>query len=114
TGRGLRITPDTADKTYGVPSPDGRLVALMKPSSNVLSIVDSPGGRPLLTLTPSDDAGRIQRLRFSADSTMLVVAYSPLENQKPSPGMSFTRGSQVKIWDVKTGRELRSLAPGDV
>src|SRR6185369_4867634 len=43
-----------------------------------------------------------------------VVAYSPLENQKPSPGMSFTRGSQVKIWDVKTGRELRSLAPGDV
>jgi len=28
--------------------------------------------------------------------------------------MSFTRGSQVKIWDVKTGRELRSLAPGDV
>ena len=28
--------------------------------------------------------------------------------------MSFTRGSQVKIWDVKTGRELRSIAPTEV
>ncbi len=114
TGRGVRITPDAPDKTYGIPSPDGRLVAVMKPSTNVLTILESPSGRLMQTFTPSGDAGQIQRFHFSADSTMLAVTYGPVQNQQPSATMSFTRGSQVKIWDLKTGRELHSLVPGEV
>src|SRR4029079_7195494 len=37
-----------------------------------------------------------------------------VEGQQPSGTMSFSRGSQVKIWDVKSGSELRSLAPAEV
>src|SRR6185503_1038105 len=65
-------------------------------------------------LTPSDETGQILRSRFSADSSLLAVVYGVVENQKPSPGMSFTRGAQVKIWDVKTGRELRSITPTEI
>jgi len=114
TGRGLRIAPDTSDKTYGIASPDGKVLAVMKFNSNVLTIVESPSGRQLYTLVPSDETGQILRSRFSADSSLLAVVYGVVENQKPSPGMSFTRGAQIKIWDVKTGRELRSITPSEV
>ena len=114
TGRGLRITPDTTEKTYGTASPDGRVVALRGANTNVLTIVESPSGRELQKLTPAGDVGQIQRLRFSADSSLLAVIYGPLENQQPSPTVSFTRGAQVKIWDVKTGRELRSIEPSEL
>jgi WD40 repeat protein len=114
TGRGLRIVPDTSEKTYGTASPDGKTVAVMRLNSNVLTIVESPSGRLIHTLTPSGDAGQITRSRFSPDSSMLAVLYGPIENLQPSPAMSFTRGSQIKIWDVKTGRELRSIALTEV
>ncbi len=114
TGRGLRIVPETTEKTYGIASPDGRVVALRGANTNVLTIVESPGGRQLQTLTPAGDAGQILTLHFSADSSMLAVLYGPIENQQPSPTMSFTRGSQVKIWEVKTGRELRVITPTEV
>jgi WD40 repeat protein/uncharacterized caspase-like protein len=114
TGRGLRIVPDTSEKTYGTASPDGKTVAVMRLNSNVLTIVESPSGRLLHTLTPYGDTGQITRSRFSADSSMLAVLYGPVEGLQPSPTMSFTRGSQVKIWDVKTGRELRSITLTEV
>jgi WD40 repeat protein len=44
---------------------------------------------------------------------MLAATYGQVEMQQPTVG-SFARGSQVKIWDVKTGREVRSLASGDL
>jgi WD40 repeat protein/uncharacterized caspase-like protein len=112
TGRGLRIVPDTSAKTYGTASPDGKVLAVMTLNSNVLPILESPSGRLLYTLTPSGEAGTITRVRFSADSSMLAVLYGIVESQQPSP-TSFTRGSQVKIWDVKTGRELRSITPSE-
>ncbi|HEV8202976.1 MAG TPA: caspase family protein, partial [Pyrinomonadaceae bacterium] len=114
TGRGLRIVPDAGDKTYGIASPDGKVLAVMTLNSNVLNLVESPSGRQLFTLAPSGDAGQILRSRFSADSSMLAVVYGIVENQQPSPGMSFTRGAQIKIWDVKTGRELRSITPTEI
>lgn len=115
TGRGLRIIPDTSEKTFGTASPDGKIVAVRRLDSNVLTIVESPSGRQLHTLTPSGDAGPIAQGRFSADSSMLAVAYGMIENQQPSAtAMDFTRGAQVKIWDVKTGRELRSITPTEV
>ena len=47
TGRGVRTAPDTAEKTYGVASPDGRVLALMKPNSSEVPVVESPSGRQL-------------------------------------------------------------------
>ena len=75
TGRGFRIVPDTNEKTYGIASPDGTSLAVMKLNTNVLTIVESPSGRQLQTLTPSGEAGQVQRIRFSADSSMLAVVY---------------------------------------
>lgn len=114
TGRGVRMTPDTPGKSYGIVSPDGRTVAVMRPNASVLSIVESPSGRQLQNLAPSGELGMVQRARFSADGAMLAVVYGPREDQHPTSAASFTRGSQVKLWDVKGGRELHSLAPSEV
>ncbi|HET9480031.1 MAG TPA: hypothetical protein VFO72_11830, partial [Pyrinomonadaceae bacterium] len=119
TGRGLRVVPasTSSEKTYGIPSPDGRLVVVMKPNSSVLSLVETPSGRQLQTLTPSGETGVVQRMRFSADGTMLAVVYGTVETHGGQvtvrPG-SLMRGSQVKIWDVKTGRELHALTLNDI
>jgi WD40 repeat protein/uncharacterized caspase-like protein len=113
TGRGLRLTPDTGEKTYGVPAPDGRLVLERKVNSNVLTVVESPSGKHLFTLTPSGETGFIQKTRFSADGSMLAVVHSVVEDQNPTAA-SFTRGAQVKIWDLKTGRELHSITTSQI
>ena len=109
TGRGLRTTPETSEKTFGVTSPDGRILALMKPNSSAVPIVESPGGRQLHTLTPSGDVGTVQRMRFSPDGTTLAVIYGPRDDIRPTPNTSLSFGGLVKIWDIKTGGELRSF-----
>ncbi|HEY0367195.1 MAG TPA: hypothetical protein VGC73_12045, partial [Pyrinomonadaceae bacterium] len=114
TGQGLRITPDTGEKTYGIATPDGPLVVVRKANTNVLTVVESPSGKQLFTLTPSGDAGVVQRTSFSTDGTMLAVVYGAAEGQQPGQGGSFTRGAQIKIWDLKSGRELRSLIPSEI
>src|SRR6185503_19429729 len=62
TGRGLRTAPASAEKTYPVASPDGRLLAVMKPNNPVVTLVESPSGRDLQTLTPSGEAGIVEKL----------------------------------------------------
>ena len=114
TGRGLRLIPDIKERAYGVASPDGRLVAMTNLGDSALSILESPSGRQLQMLTPAGDAGPAQRMHFSADGTMLAAIYSPIQDPHPTSATSFTRGSQVKIWDVKNGRELHSLAAGEI
>src|SRR5215213_10280054 len=113
TGRGVRVTPDTPGKTFGIVSPDGRTVAVMRLNSSVLTILESPSGKQLRSLTASDEVGVGQRARFNKDGTLLAVVYGPREDPHPSAA-SFAQGSQVKLWDVKNGRELHSLAPGDM
>jgi WD40 repeat protein/uncharacterized caspase-like protein len=113
TGRGVRTIPATSERSYGFTSPDGRLLALMKPNSSDVTVLESPGGRQLHTLTASD-AGSVQRMRFSPDATMLAVIYSVRDVMHPTPGVNFAQGSQVKIWDVKSGRELRSIASNQI
>ncbi|HZN05795.1 MAG TPA: caspase family protein [Pyrinomonadaceae bacterium] len=113
TGRGLRVASrSSAENSYGFPSLDGRLLAVVRPNSNVLSLVEVPSGREVFTLTPSGEAGTVQRVRFSRDGTLIAASYNQIEIQQPTVG-SIGRGSQVKIWDVKTGRELRSLAANE-
>jgi WD40 repeat protein/uncharacterized caspase-like protein len=113
TGRGLRLTPDTGDKTFGVTTPDGRLVVVRKASTNVLTVVESPSGKQLFTLTPSGETGVVLRMNFSADGAMLAVVYGVVEDPHPTQ-TSFMRGAQVKIWDLKSGRELRSITTGEI
>ncbi len=115
TGRGLRLTAKSSEKTFGIASPDGKVLAVRRLNSGVLTLVEVAGGRELQTLTPPADAGVVQRVRFNADSTLLAVIYGPSDDQQrsASPG-SFARGSQVKIWDVKSGREVRSLVSNDI
>src|SRR6185503_12645170 len=114
TGRGVRIIPDTPGKSFGIVSPDGRTVAVMRSNSSELSIVESPSGKQLQNLAPPGEAGIVERARFSEDGTMLAVVYGPRVDQHPTSATSFMRGSQVKIWDVKSGRELHSLTSSDV
>jgi WD40 repeat protein/uncharacterized caspase-like protein len=114
TGRGLRLAAKSPEKSLGIASPDGRLIALMRPNNGVVSIVEVSTARPLQTLTPAGDAGTVQRVRFSPDSNMLAVIYGPEDFQQSKSPRSFTQGSQVKIWDVKTGRELKSLVSNDI
>jgi WD40 repeat protein/uncharacterized caspase-like protein len=113
TGRGLRMAPDTPEKTYGIVSPNGRLLALTRPNSSKLSLVESPTGQLLFDLAPAGEVGPVNKTRFSADGSVLAVVYGAREDQQPSPS-SLTRGSQVKLWDVKTGRELRSLTSNEI
>ena len=115
TGRGLRLVARSAEKSFGFPSPDGRLLALMRPNSGVLPIVDVVSGQTVLTLTPSGDTGVVQRVRFSPDASVLAVMYTPpdTQHQTSTPG-SYTQRSQLKLWDLKTGREIRSLVSEDI
>ncbi len=115
TGRGLRVTATPADKTIGVPSPDGRLLAAYTLNSNALSILETPSGRQLQTLKPATAGGAVQHAVFSPDGTMLVTTYGPAPDQQPSSGIGQAASgneNQAKIWDVKSGRELRSLMLG--
>jgi WD40 repeat protein/uncharacterized caspase-like protein len=114
TGRGVRTAPFTTEKTFGMPSPDGRLLALMKFKSSEVPIVESGSGRQLHTLTASGEVGGVQRMRFSSDGTMLAVIYGARDDLRPTTTPNFSLGSQVKIWDVKTGRELRSFRANQV
>src|SRR5215213_3755141 len=114
TGRGLRTTPGTTEPTYPTASPDGRLLVVMRPNRNELTIVESPSGRVLQTLAPSGDVGSVVRSHFSADGTMLAVIYGARNDQRQTGTVDFTRGSQVKIWDVKSGRELRAFTPSQI
>src|SRR6185503_16553348 len=92
-------------------SPDGRFLASMRPNSPAVSIIDVASGQQLHTLTPSGGAGIIvQRFRFNPDSTMLVVIYGQDYSQhQASTSASNLFTTQIKLWDVKTGNEVKTL-----
>ncbi|HEX2269874.1 MAG TPA: caspase family protein [Pyrinomonadaceae bacterium] len=112
TGRGLRLAARSSDKTtYGIPSPDGRTLAMIRPNSGAISIVEVPSGRQLHNLTPPPNTSMVQMARFSPDSALLAVIYVPDYSQQQTT--SFVQNDQLEIWDVKNGRKLRSLNTGD-
>ena len=113
TGRGLRLAAKLPDKTVGTLSPDGRLLALFVPNSGTLLIVEVATGRQLHSLTPTGAAVLIQRVRFSPDSAMLAVIYMQ-DFTKVQSTASYSPGSPLKIWDIKSGRELKSFVSGDI
>ena len=113
TGRGLRIAAGVPQEAFGWPSPDGRVLALMRLNSSSVTIVEAPSGRPLQTLTPSGIAGNVQKIRYTNDSAFVIVTYSSLLDQAPGTP-SVGAGSQVKVWDVRSGTEVRTLAANEL
>lgn len=112
TGRGLRVKAGASDKMFGVPSPDGRLLAQYSLNSNAVSILETASGRQLQNLAPATGGGRVQHVSFSSDGSMLITSYFANEEQRQTSAVAAGAGSnekQVKIWDIKSGRELRSL-----
>ncbi|MEA2204778.1 MAG: hypothetical protein QOE77_1554 [Blastocatellia bacterium] len=115
TGRGLRVAAAPSATVFGVPSPDGKLLASFRPTNNVLTILETPSGKQLRTLTPASGGGVVEHARFSANGALLVVSYGASQEQMNRPmsgAQSATNESVVKIWDVASGRELHTLTLG--
>ena len=109
TGRGLRIATGVPDDAFGWPSPDGRLLALQRLNSSAVTVVEAPSGRTLHTLSVSGMVGNVQKIRFTSDSAFAIVSYMSIVDQNPSIS-SVGAGSQVKVWDLRSGKEVRTLA----
>lgn len=118
SGRGLRVTPAPSDKLFGMPAPDGKSIAMFAPNNNAITILETTTGRQLQTLTRTTTGGGVNRVTFSPDGHLLAARY--MEDQG-SPGPQTMGGlpsSQVKLWDVTSGREAQTLtlasAPSEV
>jgi WD40 repeat protein/uncharacterized caspase-like protein len=111
-GRGVRIVPGQSDNVFGVPSPDGKYLAAFTPNTDVLTILEIPSGKQLQRLAPSGAGHVVQRASFSPDSTMILITYGPDQAQMQNQTLTVGLEIQLKIWEVKSGRELRTLAPG--
>lgn len=114
TGRGLRLTAGPTDNQFGFPSPDSRSLATFSPNSSDVSILEIPSGRKLQTLTPTLSGVVVQRISFSPDGNLLVASYIPSEaqlKQNAQPGQYRVSAGGVRIWDLKSGRELAAINP---
>ncbi len=111
TGRGLRLTKSPSDKLFGMPSPDGKRIAMFAPNDNAITILETTTGRPLQTLTRSATGGGVELVNFSPDSRLLAARYMEAQpsQAKATGGVP---SSQVKIWDVASGREAQTITLG--
>lgn len=111
TGRGLRLTSAPSDKLFGVPNPDGKLIAMFGLNNSTITILATPSGRVVQTLSRSNTNEGVQRLSFSPDSRLLVAVYMEVITST-QVARTAPPSSAVKIWDIATGRELHTLALG--
>jgi WD40 repeat protein/uncharacterized caspase-like protein len=107
-GRGARLSTSPSENLFGLPSEDGKYIAYFTPNNDVLTILELPGGKQIQRLAPASSGKVIQRASFSPDSAMIMISYGPGANQQQNPTLADLQ-TQLKIWDVKSGRELRSL-----
>jgi WD40 repeat protein/uncharacterized caspase-like protein len=110
TGRGLRLTAAPSDKLFGMPSPDGKLIAMFVPNNEAIAILETPSGRQVQTLAGPTGEG-VERVSFSPDSRRLVAIYMEAQGSQRTVRTAPPQ-NQIKIWDVTSGRELQTLAPG--
>ncbi|PYS34696.1 MAG: hypothetical protein DMF75_05830, partial [Acidobacteria bacterium] len=111
TGRGLRLTPAPSEKLFGIPSPDGKLVAMFAPNSSAIVILETTTGRTLQTLARTAPGIGVERVYFSPDGHSLVAVYMQNLASQSIGSMPATQ-SDVKIWDLNSGRELQTLTLG--
>lgn len=115
TGRGLRVAIGPADHLFSLPSPDGRLLARWAPNNSAVTILEAQTGRQLQTLAPANGDCVVHRARFSADGRLLVTTYNRPPG-RPGPPLGAAPGNlenEIKIWDVTSGNELRTLVVGN-
>jgi WD40 repeat protein/uncharacterized caspase-like protein len=112
TGRGLRLSKAPSDKLFAMPSPDGKRIAMFAPNDNAIAILDTTTNRTLQTLTRSATGGGVERVTFSPDGHLLAARY--MEAQASQGGQTYGSlpSSQVKIWDVASGREVQTITLG--
>ncbi|MDX6577132.1 MAG: hypothetical protein QOE96_3085 [Blastocatellia bacterium] len=112
TGRGLRLSKAPSDKLFAMPSPDGKRIAMFAPNDNAITILDTTTNRTLQTLTRSATGGGVERVTFSPDGRLLAAMY--MEDQASQSGQTYggLPSSQVKIWDVASGREVQTITLG--
>jgi WD40 repeat protein/uncharacterized caspase-like protein len=106
TGQGRRILSSAPDKFLGIPSPDGKLIAMFTPNNNTVMVMDAANGRTLQTITGPSGAAAVERVYFSPDGRNLAVTYSPAQGARMIGRLP---SSDVKIWEARTGREIRTL-----
>jgi WD40 repeat protein/uncharacterized caspase-like protein len=113
-GRGARIAPGPTDNMLGVPSPDGKYLATYTANSDVVTILEVPNGKQLQRLAPATSGSVVEHASFSPDGTMIWISYGPdpVQQQKQTTPRSGMLSTQLKIWEVKSGRELRTLTLG--
>ncbi len=109
TGRGLRITPAPSDKLFGMPAPDGKSIAMFAPNNNAITILETTTGRQLQTLARSANGGGVDRVSFSPDGHLLAARYLEEQGTQNPQTIGGLPSSQVKIWDVASGREVQTL-----
>jgi WD40 repeat protein len=109
TGRGVRITPAPSDKLFGMPAPDGKRIAMFAPNNNAITILETTSGRQLQTLTRATTGGGVDRVSFSPDGHLLAARYMEAQASQGPKTIGGLPSSQVKIWDVTSGREVQTL-----
>src|ERR1041385_8846940 len=77
TGQGRRLSSSTTDKQLGMPSPDGKLIAMFAPNDSVVTIYDATSGKTLQRLTRANFDGGVERVTFRGDGRSLAVMYTP-------------------------------------
>jgi WD40 repeat protein/uncharacterized caspase-like protein len=112
TGRGLRLTKAPSDKLFALPSPDGKRIAMFALNDNAITILETTTGRSLQTLTRSASGGGVEIVTFSPDSRLLAARYMEAQASQGSQPSGGIPSSQVKIWDVISGREVQTLTLG--
>ena len=107
TGRGLRMLRQPNDQMIGFPSPDGLKLVVAEPNTRILSVFETQTGRQVNRLEARVE-GVVQSVSFSRDSSIMAATYSPAKRVS-SPDEFLNSGSQIKIWDVGSGRELNTF-----
>jgi WD40 repeat protein len=106
TGQGRRLSGTTSDRLFGMPSPDGKLIATFAPNISTVTILDAINGRTLQTLTRPNVTDGVEKVYFSPDGHLLAVSY--LESQGARM-IGRPPSSQLKIWNVNSGSEIQAL-----
>ena len=106
TGQGRRLSSSTTDKQLGMPSPDGKLIAMFAPNAGAVTIYDAANGKTLQTLTRANFDGGVERVHFSRDGRSLAVIYTTAQGVQQ---IGHLPSSEVKIWDAIAGREIQTL-----